>query len=330
MKTKMIAVLIALVVLAGVGSAALLDYFATIEEPVSVDQSLLVDGGDWEGAHSEPVNLTAGEIIPGPDHDLVNMIDQPNRTSPMIVVDFAQIDCTSDTGDCIGFTVYEEFKLDATADCTLGEDYHADDDDSIVMVLDNPMTWSNFTRVDFEYLIGSGANHTPQMNIKLVDSEGNFGGYVTWHAKWLNRLGTVGTYETLTNFKNVGDITALCPNGGIPCTRCFAENWDIVPCDNIAGNLTFDRFSINVGDTSYCNDKPNAWGGAYGNAEQIVYISKIELNNGGMPIALAVPPIADKGTLRGTVDFRMMYGLDADAVPGTYTQTVEIDYLGTA
>lgn len=76
MKTKIIAVLIAMVVLAGVGSAALLSHYGVIDNVVDVGQSVLIDGGNHLQVNIYGENIIAGStVITG--HTLYNRAEVP-------------------------------------------------------------------------------------------------------------------------------------------------------------------------------------------------------------------------------------------------------------
>lgn len=107
-KTKIIGVLVALVVLAGVASAALLGYYSEIIGGANVEQSIVVDGNNWNVPVEYLIGCSAGKYTSGP-------FRVENRANIAAYIEFETV-VTDNTGigglSGVTTTYWSKLKLD--------------------------------------------------------------------------------------------------------------------------------------------------------------------------------------------------------------------------
>jgi len=160
MNKKLLIAVLAIALLVGLASAAVLTHYGRITGTVTVQQSVKLDnlGVPDSMAITETVDGVAGSQFHGSVHWLTNA----NPDIDAIV----SLDVTILSGDPDGLTVSPKFRLDAVQD--------QDNDDLLVIA---PTTsWDSFVSISFEYMVEAGSTYqkTPHVNIVLRDGTGEF------------------------------------------------------------------------------------------------------------------------------------------------------------
>lgn len=151
-KKKMLIATLAIALLVGAASAAVLTYFGRITATVTVSQSVKLDGlGLPDSVITDVASGVAGSQIHGSLHYLTN--DSPDKDAVV------SLDSTVISGDSAGLTVVPKFRLDAV---------NGEDNDDL-MVIPPTTIWSNFVSVSFDYFITEDSiyTNTPHVNIAL-------------------------------------------------------------------------------------------------------------------------------------------------------------------
>jgi len=301
---------LAISLLVGLASAALIPYFGKIETGITVTQSILVDGTDYAaGPITETISTVGGNLEVGDDHDLMNYADDtilvkidPNDPAPTELVE-----------------VYPEYKLNAWV-------Y----DDAIILELDSAITWTDFTGISFDYLIEADTWETlkatwpeltgpwiPQINIRLLDGDGNVAYYASWHTFRNGITGTVGERTSITYLKD--DFYFFAVPGWAPLGL-----WKDIYASYLDANaMTFSGFSQQAGDTSVDPNHPlmtpvvNPYWPA--KSQQIVWVGNhaTDATIKGIQARSSVGATGQALEI-ATVEFRMVYKFDVSAV-GSYT-----------
>jgi len=157
MNKKMLIAVLAIALLVGTASAALLTYFGRITATVMVSQSVKLDGLGYPDSMGvlDEVSGVAGSQIHGDLHWLTNA--NPDKDA------IVSLDSTIISGDSDGLTIVPKFRLDAV----VGED----NDD--LFVIPPTTTWGAFVSVSFDYFITEDSvyTNTPHVNIALRDPD---------------------------------------------------------------------------------------------------------------------------------------------------------------
>ena len=301
-RKRLILLILGLVTIVGVASAAVLTYYGRITGTVTVNQAVKLDGLDVPGGSmdiTETVSGTAGNLILGDMHNLVNYADKK------IMVNLVSTGISAPYGSFDGLTVYPEYRLDARVD-----------DDALFLVLNDTIIWKDFVGLSFNYLIAVGPlQWIPQCNLALRDADGNVKYYASWHSFRTGINGTIGVRASITY--DADDF------------YIFDTNWNLIGFwgdlktdswwyDELK-DLQFKYFVMQAGDTS--ND-PNT-----GPWEQVVWLSKFTIDPARDIIGIALPTSAYGWTLQ-CVEFRMVYEFAYNAYPGEYKVKTDVVPLG--
>ncbi len=299
MKKKVLIAVLAIVLLVGLVSAAVLTYYGKITGTVTVGQAVKLDGlsvPDSLGI-TETKSGVAGLIL-GDMHNLVNYADEK------IMVNLVSTGISAPSGDFSGFTVYPEYRLNAMVD-----------DDALFWVLSDPIVWSDFGGLSFDYYIASGPlEWIPQCNLVLRDGDGVAKYYASWHSFRTGINGTIGVRESITYVKDLFYFYEL------PSWALLGLWTDLDSTLQTEINLyQFEYFTMQAGDTS---TDPNT-----GPWEQIVWLSEFATDPTKDIIGIALPTSAYDPALR-IVEFRMMYNFAPDIYPGEYVVKTDVIPLG--
>jgi len=136
----MLIAVLAIALLIGTASAALLTYFGRITSTVTISQSAKLDGLSVPESMgiTETVSGVAGSQLHGPVHWLTN--DNPEIDA------IVSLDVTFISGDPDGLTVTPKFRLDAVE----GQDNDA------LLVIAPTTSWDSFVSISFEYMVEVG------------------------------------------------------------------------------------------------------------------------------------------------------------------------------
>jgi hypothetical protein len=280
----MVLVALALALCIGIASAALLEYYGRITSNVTVSQAVVFDGTTYPNLDvAEDVYGAAGSIIRGGDHWLINY------ASVRILVELY-----SDNS-----IAYPEFKLVPA----LYSDGYDGDEDAVHFYL-SPMTWWDFQKVAFDFVITSGpSQRPPYVNIWLKNP--------TTH-----ELDCVTTF----NGGNPQPEITESPYGFKTAVYTWDKFvWAYHPGDPIPGNWIVWEVTIESGDGSAANQQDDL---------QVVYVSKVKVND--TPLSWVILPLQSNYNIpTRVVEFRMAYYFSPLETPETYTITTTVLYKGT-
>lgn len=272
-------------------SAGLLTYYGQMTSEVTVAQSLKLDDLSYpaSGQVTEEIAGVAGNTINGPWHHLDNMADK-----------VISVRLVSSNPEGLA-DVYPEFKLDAQI-------Y----DDAMRLILADSITWGEFSGISFDYEVleapidpYSGYNHIPQINIKLLNSQGEVAYYASWHTFRTHIEAEEGpssiTYDKAEFYFYEVPSWALL--------GFYGELGESV--QTLIDACDFAYFSHQAGETSL---DPNT-----GDNEKVVLVSNHATDEAIVGIGLFDDPGLE------ALDFRMVYVFEDHATPGTYTVTTNIE-----
>lgn len=302
MKKKMlIASLLAIALLVGIVSAAVLTYYGRITATVTVSQAVTLDGNPWPASSiTETVSGSAGSLILGDGHYLVNNADKK------IMVDLVSTEADE-------YDAYPEYRLDARVD-----------DDALFWVLNDYIAWEYFEGLSFDYYIVSGPlEWIPQCNLVLRDGDGVAKYYASWHSFRTGINGTIGVRESITYVKDLFYFYEL-PSWNL-LGLWQDTTWtgmDEATTNTLKAEIDgyqFKYFVMQAGDTS-TDPNTGAW-------EQIVWLSKFTIPYRNV-IGIALPTLVPYGSVLQLVEFRMLYDFVYNASEGDYTIVTNVVPLG--
>jgi hypothetical protein len=190
-RKKMLIVVLAIALLIGTVSAAVLTYYGQITGTVTITQAVLLDGKAWpDSSITETVSGVAGSQLYGDLHRLVNHAEK------VVIVNLPSTVTSAPYGDAAGLTVQPCYRLEST----IGS---ADNDEDAVPFTNDPITWGDFGSITFDYYIESGSTDTkaPHVNIYME----NINCLVSTHGK--EPTGTIGSWNIVTYRK--ADFSAV-------------------------------------------------------------------------------------------------------------------------
>jgi len=193
MNKKMLIAVLAIALLVGTASAALLTYFGRITTTVMVSQSVKLDGLGYPDSMNvlDEVSGVAGSQIHGDLHWLTNA----NPDTDAIV----SLDSTIISGDSDGLTIVPKFRLDAVVD--------QDNDD--LFVIPPTTIWNDFVSVSFDCLVETGSAYlkSPHVNIALRNPDT---GEATCLIVSFEYDVSLGVWQTITFTKaDLGSVTPI-------------------------------------------------------------------------------------------------------------------------
>lgn len=227
-KTKIITILIALVVLAGVGSAALLGYYSEIVGSANVEQSIVVEGNNWDIPVEYVIGCSAGSYTSGP-------FRVENRANIAAYIEFETL-ITDSTGiggpSGVTTTYWSKLKLDNKDTITWQPI-----DDSIEGELTYRLDSDAFN-YEFEAI---GLN--PEAEYCLIYYADKQDRFVNWGGN--NPGALIGTGASDTSGKLViSGSTAL----SMDLPDCVIPDWNCNPGpDYCNGNNGFDNYDMCCG-----------------------------------------------------------------------------------
>jgi len=214
---KILIAVLAIALLVGIVSAAVLTHFGRITATVTVEQSVKLDGLSMPESWgiTDEVSGVAGSQIHGDLHWLTNA----NPDTDAIV----SLDSTIISGDSDGLTIVPKFRLDAV---------EGNDNDDLLVI--PPTTiWNDFMSISFDCFVELGSDYekSPHINIALRDpTTGDANCLIVSSEKDVS----LGVWQTITFTKS--DLEGVTPIfGAIVATDMFnsisievANGWDVI------------------------------------------------------------------------------------------------------
>lgn len=300
-RKRMLIAVLAMILLVGVVSAAVLTYYGRITGKVTVGQTVLLDGLSIADGSADIIETLSGcGKILGNMHNLTTCSD---IKKPVVVLNVSKVICP---GGCAGgeVDVYPEYRLDAR--------WY---DDALFVVLNDSIKWRDFANLSFGYFMEQGYSlrWIPQCNIALRDSAGDVKYFASWHSFRTGINGTVGMQTRITYEKDDFFIfgTDWSLKGFWRDLKKDPWWWDELK------DLQFKYFVMQAGDTSVDpNDDAR---------KQVVWLYKFDFPGReikGIAIPKGYDPAVDE------VEFRMVYDFAYNAYPGEYTIITDVVPLG--
>jgi len=287
---------IVMVAMIGLATAALIPYFGLITGMVTVSQSVLLNGNDYNTPVIDTLsNVVAGTPIVYKEHDLTNA--NPSIDAIVSLDSSCTKDGTADDGSCAELMSAKEFELESIIGSA------NDDEDNLHLIPDTAQTWSTFSNVSFDYNITYGGNYIPHVNLVLRNSAGEA---QCWGISSQTNPGVIGVEAT--QVVNKADFVISYETTSGSCAS------------GIIDNLMFNSVTLESGN-----------GGAINIAEyvQTVLVKNVKLDENLLD-KFRVPNAAYGNTQARTVYFRNVYDFSAlNMYPGNYVVTTNVVPEGT-
>jgi hypothetical protein len=282
-KKKIALVALALIATVATASAAMLEYYGRITSTVTVSQAVVFDDKTYPNLEvTEDVSGAAGRIIRGGDHWL------RNDASVRILVELVSNNSIA----------YPEFRLEPAC----YSDHYDGDEDAVHFYL-SPMTWANFQKVAFDFVITSGpSERPPYVNIWLKNS--------TTHELDCVTTFNGGNPQPEITESPYGFKTAVYTKDKF----VWAYHGGSIPDDLIVWEVTIESGNGSAANTN--------------NDLQVVYVSKVKIND--TPLSWVILPLQSNYNIpTRIVEFRMAYYFSPLETPETYAITTTVLYRGT-